>query len=369
MFSYEPSFRSGGIPMDNDGRKTPLFEEHQRLNAKIVPFGGWMMPVSYEGVLAEHKAVREQCGIFDVSHMGEVWIKGPQAAAFCQWMLINDVNKLVDGGGQYTAMLNPEGGFVDDLILYRLGPEEFLACVNASNTDKDFAWFAKHAPKFNVRVTNESAKWSQLAVQGPTSTDIVCDLLTAPEQATLRELKFTGIMRVKLFGQDALIARTGYTGERGYEIYLPNAVAAKTWQSLIDTLRLEAGYLLYGNDMNDTVTPLEAGIQWAVRMDCGDFQGRNVLERQKAEGLKRKLFAFKMQDSAIPRHDMDVYADGKKIGHVTSGSSLPTVGGAGGMALLDCRVVKEGSRIEVDVRGKRKAAVVDKRPLYTARVK
>lgn len=365
--------------------KTSLFEEHVKLGAKIIPFGGWMMPVSYEGVLAEHRTVREACGIFDVSHMGEIRVKGPDAFKYVQWMTINDVNRLGDGNGQYTATLNEQGGFVDDLIAYRLAADEYFLVVNASNTDKDYAWFAKNAARFNVKVTNESEQWSQVAVQGPNAPAAVATMLSPAEKEQLLALKYTGIMRAKLFGVDALVARTGYTGEKGYEIYMPHSIASKVWNAMLatapqtgmkpiglgarDTLRLEAGYLLYGNDMNDTVTPLEAGIAWAVRMETDDFIGKSVLARQKAEGLTRHLMCFVMQDSAIPRHDMEVFVGGERVGKVMSGSALPTVGGAGGMALLDPRRVKEGDTVELDVRGKRKAAKIVKRPLYQAKVK
>jgi aminomethyltransferase len=373
------------VATHDDGRKTSLFDEHVKLGGKIIPFGGWMMPVQYEGVLAEHRTVREACGIFDVSHMGEIRVKGPDAAKYVQYMTINDVNRLGDGNGQYTATLNEQGGFVDDLIAYRLKADEFFLVVNASNTDKDYAWFAKNASRFNVKVTNESDQWSQVAVQGPNAPAAVAELLSASEKEQLLALKYTGIMSAKICGTEVLVARTGYTGEKGYEIYMPHSVARQVWNAFLataprtgmkpiglgarDTLRLEAGYLLYGNDMNDTVTPLEAGIQWAVRMDAGDFSGKSVLEKQKTEGLKRHLMCFKMEDSAIPRHDMEVYVNNELVGKVMSGSALPTVGGSGGMALLDPRRVKEGDLVEVDVRGKRKAARIVKRPLYSAKVK
>lgn len=369
---------------NEEGKKTSLFEEHKKFGAKIIPFGGWLMPVSYEGVLAEHATVRENCGVFDVSHMGEVRVKGKDAVRYMQHMTINDVSKLGDSQGQYSAILNERGGFVDDLIVYRLTADDFLICVNASNTDKDFNWFKTHTQGFNVTVTNESAQWSQLAIQGPKSYEAIATLLPDSERGHVSTLPYMGITKVKLFGKDAFVARTGYTGEKGFEVYLPNDIAAKSWQTLFekarsvnikpiglgarDTLRLEAGYLLYGNDMNDDVTPLEAGIGWATRMDCGDFIGKPVLEKQKTGGLKRKLQAFKMEDSAIPRHEMAVFQNDEHVGYVSSGSALPTVGGAGGMALLNSRL-KEGDRVEVDVRGKRKAARLVKRPLYTARVK
>lgn len=366
-------------------KKTPLCEMHQTLKAKMVPFGGWLMPVSYTSVLAEHKAVRETCGIFDVSHMGEVFVRGPGAAAYLQSMTINDIGRLKDGGGQYSAILHANGGMIDDLIIYRLSDQEFLVCVNASNTDKDFNWLRENAQgKAGVTVTNASSEWSQIAVQGPTSMQAVLPLLAPADQAKLKQLDYMQILSVPQFGQKAFIARTGYTGEWGYELYVPNGVATRVWTALMeqqgtgiqpiglgarDTLRLEACYLLYGNDMDDAVSPLEAGISWAVRMDAGDFVGKDALLKQKTAGVKRLNFAFKMEGDGIPRHDMEIFVGDTKVGKVTSGSVLPTVGGAGGMALCDPTRVKIGDTVEVDIRGKRKLARLVQKPLYKAKVK
>jgi aminomethyltransferase len=360
---------------------------HKAAKAKMVPFGGWMMPVSYTSVLAEHKAVRERCGIFDVSHMGEVFLRGRGATAFLQRMTINDVNRLKDRSGQYSAILHPHGGMIDDLIIYRLREDEYLVCVNASNADKDFNWLKENAKgQADVTVTNESGAWSQIAVQGPTSKAAVAPLLGL-DRAAFEQLDYMQIMPATLFGHSCLVARTGYTGEWGYELYVPNAVAPKLWTALLeqeksgvqpiglgarDTLRLEANYLLYGNDMHDAVSPLEAGISWAVRLDAGDFIGKDALLKQKEAGLTRLLQAFKMEGDGIPRHDMAIYADETAttpIGTVTSGSVLPTVGGAGGMALIDPRKAKVGDAIYVDVRGKRKLARLVPKPLYKAKVK
>ncbi len=365
--------------------RTPLYESHKALKAKMIPFGGWDMPVSYTSVLQEHKAVREACGVFDVSHMGEVRVKGKGAEAFLQAITINDLARLGDGHGQYSAILHPSGGMIDDLIIYRLGAADFLICVNASNTDKDFAWIKGQSAKFpNVAVENESANYSQLAVQGPNAAAAVESLLSPTDAARLRSLPYTHIMAAVVRGRDGLIARTGYTGERGFELYLPNASAVGAWDSLLatapttgiqpvglgarDTLRLEACYLLYGNDMNDEVSPLEAGISWAVAIDKPDFIGKAALVKQKERGLERSMFCFTMADG-IPRHDMLVYKGADLVGKVTSGSVLPTVGGAGGMALLDPKKVKVGDDVEVDVRGKRKLARLVKKPLYKAKVK
>ena len=368
----------------DNSKKTPLFALHKKANAKIVEFGGWLMPVSYEGVLAEHKRVRESCGLFDVSHMGEIRVKGPEAEKYVQHLAINDASKLKPFQGQYSAILRPSGGMIDDLIVYRLANDEFFICVNASNIEKDFAWFDENASKFAVKVTNESEKWSQLAVQGPNSTAAVTSILGATDKEKIKALPYAGIMSIQIFGVSALLARTGYTGEIGYELYVPNEIAEHCWVALLetehltgikpiglgarDTLRLEACYLLYGNDMDESVSPLEAGIGWATKIDKGEFIGKPMLVIQKAEGVKRKICAFKMNDDGIPRHDMQVYANGVLGGKVTSGSVLPTLGGAGGMALLSSSI-KEGDQIEIDIRGKRKLATIAKRPLYSPKVK
>ena len=365
--------------------RTPLFDAHKALKAKMIPFGGWDMPVSYTSVLQEHKAVRETCGVFDVSHMGEVTVKGKGAEAFLQAITINDIKKLGDGAGQYSAILNPQGGMIDDLIIYRLTAADYMICVNASNVDKDFLWIKEQATKFkDVTVENESPTYSQLAVQGPNAPQAVAALLSSGDTKRLEALAYTHIMTATIQGQKALVARTGYTGERGYELYLPNSVAHAVWDALLatasktgvqpiglgarDTLRLEACYLLYGNDMNDDVTPLEAGISWAVAIDKPDFIGKAALVKQKELGLPRSMFCFTM-DEGIPRHDMAVYKGSDLIGKVTSGSVLPTIGGAGGMALLDPKKVKVGDEVEVDVRGKRKLARLVKKPLYKPKVK
>ncbi|MCX6119775.1 MAG: glycine cleavage system aminomethyltransferase GcvT [Proteobacteria bacterium] len=362
----------------SETKKTPLYEEHLALKAKMVPFGGWMMPVSYEGVLAEHKHVREHVGLFDVSHMGEIRVKGSEATKFLQYVTINDVTKLADGGGQYSAILNEKGGMIDDLIIYKISSDEYFICVNASNSDKDFNWIQKQSKNFQVAVTNESQQWSQIAVQGPKSMAALATI-ASPE---FKNLSYTHIQKASLFGESCLIARTGYTGEWGYEIYIPNSIARKTWAALLkapdvkaiglgarDTLRLEACYLLYGNDMNDDVSPLEAGIAWATKLDKGSFIGRDQLINQKESGLKRKMFAFKMSEDGIPRHGMKAFdLKSGEVGEITSGSVLPTVGGAGGMALL-AATFKEGDSFLVDIRGAKKHATIVKRPIYQAKAK
>tara|TARA_B100001094_G_C18179056_1_gene799722 strand:- start:1609 stop:2718 length:1110 start_codon:yes stop_codon:yes gene_type:complete len=368
----------------NEEKKTRLHDLHKSAGAKIISFGGWAMPVSYESLKSEHLFVRSNCGIFDVSHMGEVIISGNDALEFLQFATINDVNKLKLGMGQYTAILNHEGGFIDDLIAYRIGEKKYLLCINAANIDKDVSWLKKVAADFDVNLKNESELYSQIAVQGPTSNKAVLSLLQDQAALEIDQINYMEIAQINLFGQQSYIARTGYTGEMGYEIYLPNSIADQCWESLLackatqvkpiglgarDTLRLEAGYLLYGNDMDEKVNPFEAGISWATKMECGDFIGRKSLEKIKSEGVNRKIVAFTLLDKGIAREGMTVYVNNEEIGEVTSGSFLPTLDCAGGMALVRKNAVKVDDTVEVEVRGKRKLAKIVKKPLYSSKTK
>jgi aminomethyltransferase len=364
-------------------KTTALHAIHKKLKAKMAGFGGWDMPISYQGVLAEHKQVREACGIFDVSHMGEIFVSGPEALAFLQYHTVNDLSRLDIGGGQYSALPTEDAGFVDDLIIYRLGPELYLLCVNASNAEKDYLWLKEHLGSYQAKVDNQSHLWSQIAIQGPKSLESLRVLLSSEDQERVAKLPYTGIVATKFFGQEGYTARTGYTGEWGYEIYLPNAVAAEAFAALLenspakpiglgarDTLRLEACYLLYGNDMDETVSPIEAGIGWAVRFDKGEFLGKAKMQAQKNGQLPaRKMVAFELEEQGIPRHGMEIYRGHRKIGVVTSGSFLPTLERAGGMALIESEGAKLGEHFEVDVRGQRKVAKIVKKPLYSTQVK
>ncbi len=259
-------------------KKTGLYHEHLALKGRMVDFAGWLLPISYGSVLAEHKAVREQAGLFDVSHMGEIFVTGPDARNYLQYLTINDVDRLGIGGGQYSAILNEKGGFIDDLIIYRLGDASYLLCVNASNIEKDYLWLANAARDFDVRVENKSSGYQQLALQGPRSFEILKRLLSSEDQEKISELKYMQIIPLKIVGQEILCARTGYTGELGVELYIPcekdSEAGAKIWRDLFakgsdlglsavglgarDSLRLESGYLLYGQDMDESLTPIEA---------------------------------------------------------------------------------------------------------------
>jgi aminomethyltransferase len=371
------------VTHSSEDKRTALYDFHKKLGAKIVPFGGWMMPVSYSSVLEEHQAVREACGIFDVSHMGEIRVSGPDALSFLQYVTTNDVEKLKKGNGQYTAMLRPSGGMVDDLILYRTGDQEYFLCVNAGNMTKDYSWLVSQKNNFHVSIVNESSDWSQLALQGPNSKQLLLDIM--PIQG-IDTLAYTDILSCEYAGKPCYVARTGYTGEKGYEIYLSHEGALHFWTAALekgqrlgirpiglgarDTLRLEACYLLYGNDMNDDVTPLEAGIAWATKLAKPEFLGKASLLAQKERGVPRQSVAFKFLEPGVPRQGMDVFFQNNLIGKVTSGSVLPTVGGAGGLALLSTTAgIGPGSEVEVDVRGKRKRAQIVKKPIYQARTK
>jgi aminomethyltransferase len=370
-------------------KKTPLHAVHQELKAKMAPFGGWHMPIQFSGVKAEHKQVREKCGLFDVSHMGEVFVKGPDAEAFLQYATINNCAKLSIGDGQYTAMLNDDGGMLDDFILYRTAEQEYLVCVNAANRDKDVKWLqnlvsSADRPNFSVDVIDESDSWSQIAIQGPKSQDVLTSIVSPSVGEQLAELNYMQILPASFFNKPGWIARTGYTGEFGYEIYVLNEVAGQTWNALLDhpeaapiglgardTLRLEAGLLLYGNDMDETVSPVEAGISWAIKKDGTPFVGADKVKAHLDSNNtdRRKMVAFVLEDKGIARHGMDVYKGDTKIGVVTSGSFLPTLDQAGGMALIGKTTANINDQIEVDVRGKRKLAKIMKRPLYSPRVK
>ena len=372
--------------MATAGEKTALYEQHVHGKAKIISFAGWQLPAFYTSVLEEHRCVREQVGIFDVSHMGEFFCSGPDARRFLQYLTINDVSRLQPGHGQYTAFCNELGGVVDDLILYQLAEERYLMCVNAANIAGDFQWLQKYAPGFaQLTLENASAQWSQIAIQGPKSLQALAGIVPAAIFSRVCELAYTHLLSLPLQGATCYVARTGYTGEKGYELYLPHHLATWAWQGLLatkantgiqaiglgarDTLRLEAGYLLYGNDLSETISPLEAGIGWATKLDGEDFVGRAALLQQKAEGIKRRIHCFIMDEPGIARSAMEVYRGSELIGMVTSGSVLPTVGGAGGMALLRNGTVAVGDPISVKIRQDLKKAKITNRPLYAARVK
>ncbi|MEO6326938.1 MAG: glycine cleavage system aminomethyltransferase GcvT [Thermoanaerobaculia bacterium] len=363
-------------------KRTPLFERHRALGGKLVEFGGWEMPVQYAGLTEEHNAVRAQAGLFDVSHMGEIRVKGPRAFELVQKLTCNDVAALDDGKVQYSAFLTEAGTFVDDLLTYRLAEDDYLLVVNAGNTPKDVAWAKAHEID-GAAVTDESSDWAQIAIQGPKAEQILQTLTDVPlASITYYRFRWASVRgKSGVAGAKAIVSRTGYTGEDGFEIYLPSSDAADVWDALIDagrphglvpaglgardTLRLEAKLALYGNDIDDTVTPLEADLSWIVKMKKGDFIGRPALEKQKADGLKKKLVGFEMNGRGIGRHGYPLMVNETgEPGIVTSGTQTPTIGKAIGLAYTPIGAQTPGTTLTIDIRGKGVAAAVVPTPFY-----
>ncbi len=359
-------------------KKTAFCAIHEKVGAKMVPFAGFYMPVQYEGLLIEHETVRKSLGVFDVSHMGEIWVKGPHALEFVQWVTSNDASVLTDGKVQYSCFPNGKGGIVDDLLVYRINAETYLLVVNASNIEKDWNWISSQN-KMNAVLYNASDEISQLAIQGPLALKAMQKLTDTPimdmEYYTFKKVTFAGI-------KDVIFATTGYTGAGGCEIYFANEDAEKVWNAVFeagaefgikpiglgarDTLRLEMGYCLYGNDIDDTTSPIEAGLGWITKFtDAKDFIDKDVLLAQKKNGVARKLVGFEMIDKGIARHGYDIVdADGKVIGVVTSGSPSPSLKISIGMGYVPTALAKVGSEIYISIRDKKILAKVVKLPFY-----
>jgi aminomethyltransferase len=341
----------------------------------MVEFAGWDMPVQYAGLLEEHEAVRTRAGLFDVSHMGEVVFRGPKALESLSRLFTNDLGRVVDGQAQYGCVCRESGGIVDDVVVYRRSGTDLLVCVNAGNRQKDFEWLRDHAG--GADVSNESDDWAQIALQGPLATAILGPL-TRLDLAAVRSFRFAD---ADVAGVPCTVARTGYTGEDGFELFCRPDRAAGLWDALVragapqglvpaglgarDTLRLEMAYRLYGSDMDDTTTPLEAGLAWVVKPDKGDFLGREAMQRQKAAGLPRKLVGFVLTDPGIARHGYDVVRDGARVGVVTSGTRSPSLKSSIGLAYVPPALAAEGSTFAVEIRGRAAAARVVKTPFYT----
>jgi aminomethyltransferase len=355
-------------------KRTPLYDIHRALGAKIVPFAGYEMPVQYpSGITAEHKAVRERCGIFDVSHMGEFIVTGPQAVDFVQYVTSNDVAKLAVGQVHYSTILNDRGTIEDDCLVYRYA-DHLMMVVNASNIEKDYVHISQHLSRFDAQLENRSDEIALLALQGPQAVEILRQF-TATDLGKIGYYHFTeGLVA----GNAAIISRTGYTGEDGFELYVDNRHAVPIWEALVatgrvtpaglgarDTLRLEMGMALYGNDIDDTTTPLEANLGWLVKLAKGDFVGRDALVRQKEAGVPRKLVGFIPDDRrSIARHGYDVVSGGAPAGVVRSGTMSPTLGYPIGTCYLPTGAAREGTPLEIDIRGKRVPATVVKMPFY-----
>ncbi len=358
-------------------KRTPLYDAHRELGAKMVPFGGWEMPVQYTGIIDEHRAVRERVGAFDVSHMGEIVFRGPHAADAVQRLVTNHVARLVDGKALYTVMCYDDGGIVDDCIVYRRAADDFLVVVNASNIDRDFAWMAERSADL-CAPTNDSDAWGLIAVQGPRAPALVSTLAGTDLAAAVPSFAFAP---ARIAGASVTCARTGYTGEDGFEVFVPAADTRVVWDAVLaagampaglgarDTLRLEARLSLYGNDIDATTTPLEAGLGWVVKLDAADFIGKPALLAQKAAGLTRKLVGFVMRGRGIARHDYPIYApgldsSGTPVGKVTSGTTAPSLGVAVGMGYVKAALSEPGTMLDIDCRGKRVPAEVVKGPFY-----
>ena len=359
-------------------KKTPLHASHVALGARMVPFGGWDMPVEYSGITAEHMAVRTTAGLFDVSHMGEVEIAGKGALEAVQHISSNDASRLQVGQIQYSALTTPEGTFVDDLLVYRFGPSHYLLVINAGNIDKDVAWIAARAKEAvpDIAVVNSSDRYALIALQGPKSEEIL-QALTAIDLAAI---KYYWFAHGEIAGVRGTVSRTGYTGEDGFEIMVPAAMAPRVWDALLqtgkpaglipaglgarDTLRLEAAMRLYGNDMDETATVLEADLGWIVGWKKDAFLGHDVLHAQKANGVTKKIVGFEMVDRAIGRHGYPVLHEGQQVGVVTSGTQTPFLKKAIGMAYMPPALSTPGTEIEIDVRGRRARAVIVPLPFY-----
>lgn len=358
-------------------KKTPLADSYSKYGGKLTEFAGWELPVQFEGIIAEHEAVRNAAGLFDVSHMGEVDVSGKDALEFVQNLVTNDAAALVDKQAMYCFMCYPDGGTVDDLLVYKFNENHYLLVINAGNIDKDFAWMNENKDSFDVKLENISSKVSQLALQGPKSEKIL-QKLTDTDLSSIKSFFFED--NVKILGVKCLVSRTGYTGEDGFEIYTDNKGVVKLWDGILeagksegikpvglgarDTLRFEAGLPLYGNELSKEISPLEAGFGFAVKLNKTNFIGKDALSKQKADGLKRKIAGFEMQDKAIPRHGYEVYFGDKQIGFVTTGYASPTLKKNVGLALIDAVYSELGSEILIKVRNKFVPARIIKKPFY-----
>lgn len=357
-------------------KKTPLYDEHIRLGGKIIDYAGWFLPVQYVGLIEEHEAVRNNAGIFDVSHMGEIAVKGEDAFDYLQYLLTNDLSKLTDNQVMYTFMCYPHGGVVDDLLVYKYNQEEYLLVVNAANIDKDFKWMIDNKKGYNIIIENLSEQIGEVALQGP-KAQVILQKLT---DFDLSELKFFYLKRdVNIAGVNTMISRTGYTGEDGFEIYAKGEDIVKVWKSILeageeyglkpaglgsrDTLRFEASLPLYGHEISEEVTPLEGGFKFFVKLNkVQDFIGKEALSRQWNEGLKRKLAGFEMIGRGIPREGYEIFKGDKKIGYVTTGYMSPTLKKNIGNALIDAEETELGNEIDIMIRNKPvKAKVISRK--------
>lgn len=354
-------------------KRTCLYEKHVALGAKMVPFGGFEMPIQYTDIADEHNAVRQACGVFDVSHMGEVLVEGPDAERYVQHIFTNDVAGAPIGKIYYGMMLHPHGGTVDDLLVYKMAEQKFFLVINAANIDKDYAWMLAQKDGMDVAVINQSEQYGQLAVQGP-QAEALTEKLLGLECA---ELAFYTFKTIDVDGETLIVSRTGYTGEDGFEIYGSHAYIQKSWDVLVnsgevkpcglgcrDTLRFEVGLPLYGDELTDALSPIEAGLGMFVKVEKEEFIGKEAVAKQKAEGVSRKIVGIELAGRAIPRHGYDVEAEGKVIGTVTTGYNSISTGKSVCMALIDIAYAKLGTPVQVRIHRKLQDGVVTKKRFY-----
>lgn len=358
-------------------KRTRLYSYHREHSTRLIDFFGWEMPVEYSGIVKEHTAVRNKAGLFDVSHMGEITIFGKQALDLVQYLTPNDASRLTRNKAQYSALTTPQGTFVDDLLVYCLDSDHYMLVVNAANSEKDLDWILRYAGDFNVAVTNRSDDYTQLALQGPNSVSILQSLT----EIDIENLGSFGVEYGRVASEDAIVSRTGYTGEDGFEIYTLSERPDRIWNALLDagtdrgtipvglgardTLRLEARLMLYGNDIDETTTVLEAGLGWLIKFKKEDFLGREILLKQKEEGIRRKIVGFEIQGRSIARPHYPVFVKGKKVSKVNSGSFSPTLQKSIGLTYLPIEHSEIGMEFEIEVRGKRISAKVVPTPFYT----
>ena len=356
-------------------RKTALNETHRRMGGRMIEFGGWDMPLEYSGIVPEHLAVRTRVGLFDVSHMGEIEMDGEGALPLLQTVTCNDVSRLQIGQAQYSGLMNERGGMVDDLLVHRVGEQSYFLCVNAARREADYDWITRHNDT-GARVRNTSEDYTQLALQGPRSIAVLQRLTSV----ALAALKYYWFARGTVCGAECLVARTGYTGEDGFEVYLPVSESERIWNAILEagksegivpcglgarnTLRLEAGMLLYGHDMNEDTTPFEVNLRWVVKLEKGPFLGRDVLREQAEKGVSRLLVGFEMRDRGIARDDAPVIVEDRTVGKVTSGSYVPYLKRSIGFASVPREYSEIGRRLLIDIRGTKAAAEVVPTPFY-----
>lgn len=359
-------------------KRTCLYERHMALGAKMVSFGGFEMPIMYTGIVEEHNAVRNHCGVFDVSHMGEVLVSGSEAEQFVQHIFTNDIAGAPEGKIFYGMMLHENGGTVDDLLVYKMSHDRYFLVINAANIDKDFTWISRQAETFDVTVDNQSDRYGQLAVQGPQAENVMKEVLALD----CSDIAFYTFRTLSVGGEDIIVSRTGYTGEDGFEIYGSHKYIQAQWDKLLeskkavpcglgcrDTLRFEVGLPLYGNELTDEISPIEAGLGMFVKVDKEEFVGKEAVVRQKTEGVGHKVVGIELEGKAIPRHGYDVVADGEVIGKVTTGYSSISTGKSVCMALIDVAYAKIGTPVAVSIHRKLQQGVVVKKRFYEKKYK